>query len=390
MSGLGGVFFALGVIFLATSNAPEGGQDGTFVFLGGLFGLMGLAFIGVDLFGFRRELKKDRLRVSGLKGTARVVRVSDSNITVNNNPLVNLDLDVTVPGQQPFRTRKRTVISRLSVGALVPGGTIPVLADPANPRDIVLDWEGGVSPSVVGDQAAFAGALPDTVRAEVLRRVGDALAAAANRADQAGTSGLGALGGGAALTSGPGAPGTVTILPDGHTTIIDGGTTLMINGRAVPMSELGGSLAGLPAAIAAALRLAGGATAIPGVGSGSVPGTAPGGAPAPIPGLASMPTSAPLPRPGFMDIDAAARPSAGQGTPARVTLDTIQDTGTDIGGNRLYTFDLTVSVAGRQSYQTKHAAVVPDALVPRLIRGASFPAEVDPAQPAQISVHWDR
>jgi hypothetical protein len=76
--------------------------------------------------------------------------------------------------------------------------------------------------------------------------------------------------------------------------------------------------------------------------------------------------------------------------PARVSLETIQDTGIDMAGNRLYAFDLTVSVAGRQTYPVRHSAVVPKALVPRLMRGASFPAEVDPAQPGQIRVHWDR
>jgi hypothetical protein len=73
-----------------------------------------------------------------------------------------------------------------------------------------------------------------------------------------------------------------------------------------------------------------------------------------------------------------------------VSLDSIQDTGVDIAGNRLYAFDLTVSVAGRPPYQVKHAAVVPKAQVARLTKGASFPARVDPALPGSIAVHWDR
>ena len=78
------------------------------------------------------------------------------------------------------------------------------------------------------------------------------------------------------------------------------------------------------------------------------------------------------------------------GLPARVSLDSIQDTGVDIAGSRLYAFDLTMAVAGREPYQAKHAAVVPAALVPRLVRGASFAAQVDPDQPGQIVVRWDR
>ena len=39
---------------------------------------------------------------------------------------------------------------------------------------------------------------------------------------------------------------------------------------------------------------------------------------------------------------------------------------------------------------TKHAAAVPKAQVGRLLLGASFPAKVDPSQPEQISIAWDR
>jgi hypothetical protein len=365
MTGLGGVFFAMGAIFLVASGLPKGGTDATFLFLGGLFGIMGIGFIAIDLLRFRGELKKDRLRVSGLKGTARVVGVSDSNITINNNPMVNLDLDVNVPGQPPFRTRKRVVISRLSVGALAPGATIAVLADPAKPQDIVIDWDAEASSAGAGEAGAVANAvsavlpgtlgaftnlrvIPGTVNAEILRSVSQALANAAARADHG---------------------GTVTRTPDG-TTVIDGGTTITVNGTVLRSSELGGLLGGLPAAIAAALGA-------PGVAGGNPPPAT--GVPGAASGAASSVVDVPVP---------GSSPSA-NALPARVTLDAIQDTGVDMAGNRLYAFDLTVLVAGREPYQTKHAAVVPRAQIARLMRGASFPASVDPDQRDQISIHWD-
>ena len=81
--------------------------------------------------------------------------VRDSNITVNNSPMVNLDLEVNIPGQPPFHTRKRTVISRLSVGALMPGAVLPVLADPAKSTDVVIDW----NPAGADAGTAGAGAM---------------------------------------------------------------------------------------------------------------------------------------------------------------------------------------------------------------------------------------
>jgi hypothetical protein len=304
MTGLGAVFFALGSIFLISSNVAGDATDGTFVFLGVLFGLMGLIFIGIDLLRFRGELKKDRLRASGLKGTARVVGVSNTNVTINNSPMVNLDLEVTIPGQSPFRTRKRTVISPQSVGALMPGATLSVLADPARPTDIVLDWEAGTTPGIQEPNAivqamtgfapaAFGGAtgfggLDDAMTSEILRGVSQALAKA----------------------SGSPAPATQADTAQ------------------------------------------------------------------------DVPAAAPA--------STAAAPASTDRLPARVSLETIQDTGVDVAGNRLYAFDLTVSVTGRQPYPVKYSAVVPKALVPRLMQGASFPADVDPAQPGQINIHWDR
>jgi hypothetical protein len=342
MSGLGAVFLVLGVVFLSASGADP---DGGLLFVGALFGVMGLCFLAVDFWRFRQALRTDRLRVTGIKGTARVIDVRDTNVTVNNSPMVKFDLEVTLPGQPPFRTSKRTVISPLSVGALTPGATIPVLADPGKPKSVVLDWESGVTSPTSFDgtpvpsfnaffpqQAAFAG-MGGAVNAQVLRTVSEALARAAERAEHGGAASL-----------------------------------VTVNGRQVPSDEASSTLAELPGMLAAAFGAGGAAN----LTTPSVPAL-PSGATAP-----AQPDLTLTPAPGS------------DALPARVSLETITDTGVDVGGNRLYTFDLTVSIAGRAPYQVKHAATVPKAFVPRLLRGASFPAQVDPGQPNQIAIAWDR
>jgi hypothetical protein len=395
MTGLGAVFAAMGILFLAAGRSGTADDGDTLLFVGALFGVMGLCFIGVDLLRFRGELRKDRLRTSGLRGTAKVIDVRDTNVTVNNSPLVNLGLEVTIPGQSPFQTRKRVVISRLNVGAMSPGATIPVLADPAKPTSIVLDWDSGTTaPSTDGLtllRNARTGWFPQgtatmfggggAANAQMLRNVSAALERAAERAEHGG--------------------GGATLVPGG-TTVIDGGTTVMVNGRQVPASEAGAMLAGFPAALAAAFSGAQVTSAAGSMGTG----VAPGGSPTPLPGSPTppaMPSAVPAgvpPAPssatplgstvGGMDVSMPGAAPIDDGLPARVSLDTIQDTGVDLGGNRLYAFDLTVSVAGRRPYQVRHAAAVPSALVGRLMRGASFPAHIDPARPDQLSIAWDR
>lgn len=350
MTGLGAVFLVMGVIFLGGARGV--GDDAALAFVGGLFGVMGLAFIAVDVWRFRGELRKVRLRASGVKGTAKVVDVRDTGVTVNNNPMVNFDLEVTLPGQSPFRTHKRAVISRLSVGALMPGATIPVLADPNRPKDIVLDWEAGVSGPSATDAtapsfnawfpqgAAFAG-MGGAVNAQLLRSVSEALARAADRAERGSGGGV----------QTPGAVQT-----PGGVTIVNGGTTMTVNGQPVPVDQVPEALAGLPGILAAESPE--------------------------MPSVPSIGVSGPL--------EPITPPAGDDALPGRISLDTITDTGVDVGGDRLYTFDLTVSIAGRAPYQVKHAAVVPKALVVRLIRGASFPARIDPSQPNQLAIAWDR
>ena len=117
-----------------------------------------------------------------------------------------------------------------------------------------------------------------------------------------------------------------------------------------------------------------------------------------IPAASAIPsalayTSSASPAPAASPVPSSLAPSAPAddvGLPARVTLDAVQDTGVEMNGGRLYAFDLGVSVAGRQPYAVKQAIVVPSALVGRVNQGASFPADIDPANPQQLTVHWDR
>ena len=75
----------------------------------------------------------------------------------------------------------------------------------------------------------------------------------------------------------------------------------------------------------------------------------------------------------------------------RVQIESLQAMGVDLPGGRLYTFDLTVSIAGRAATQTRFASAVAPKLIPRLVKGASFPATVDAAGSGQLGgVAWDR
>lgn len=80
----------------------------------------------------------DRLMVTGRQGTATVTALRDTGVTINDNPQVELDLDVSVEGMPVYPVTHRQVISRLAVAGFQPGATLPVRVDPQQPRSLII------------------------------------------------------------------------------------------------------------------------------------------------------------------------------------------------------------------------------------------------------------
>jgi hypothetical protein len=78
------------------------------------------------------------LAASGVPGTATISAVSDSGITINENPTVDFDLMVSVPGREPYPVRHRQTVPRLQIGQLVPGAQLAVRVDPVDPQKILI------------------------------------------------------------------------------------------------------------------------------------------------------------------------------------------------------------------------------------------------------------
>lgn len=88
-----------------------------------------------------RELEeRDRLRRVGLAGTARVLDASEAGTSAAGEQLVDVELDVEVPGRAPYRVRHRTAVSRWWAWRLRVARPLPVLVDPEDPERLVVDW----------------------------------------------------------------------------------------------------------------------------------------------------------------------------------------------------------------------------------------------------------
>jgi hypothetical protein len=78
------------------------------------------------------------LIASGIVGHARIEAITDTGMTVNDNPRVQFDLTVTRPGRDPYTASLTQVVSRLVMGDFQPGATVPVRISPDDPLVLMI------------------------------------------------------------------------------------------------------------------------------------------------------------------------------------------------------------------------------------------------------------
>lgn len=83
--------------------------------------------------------KAKDLQKRGLEAEATIVRVWDTGMTVNDDPVVGLLLDVSVPGEESYQAETKALISRIDVPQFQPGNKIPVVYDPKDPKQVAIN-----------------------------------------------------------------------------------------------------------------------------------------------------------------------------------------------------------------------------------------------------------
>jgi hypothetical protein len=83
---------------------------------------------------------QSRLRQTGVPGTARIVSVAETGLTVNDAPQVDMVLEVAIAGRPPYQVRHRELVPRLALGRLTDGRPLQVMVDPMQPEQLVVNW----------------------------------------------------------------------------------------------------------------------------------------------------------------------------------------------------------------------------------------------------------
>jgi hypothetical protein len=75
----------------------------------------------------------------GQPASAKILRISDTGTTINNNPVVRLLLEVTPASQPAFQAETERLIPRLQIPQIQPGMSVQVKFDPASHEVALLD-----------------------------------------------------------------------------------------------------------------------------------------------------------------------------------------------------------------------------------------------------------
>jgi len=81
--------------------------------------------------------KKRNILENGIQAHAVVIGVRDTGVTINENPRVELTLQVQPEGDAPFEAKKKVTVSRVSIPRAGDGHWVRF--DPANPTEIEFD-----------------------------------------------------------------------------------------------------------------------------------------------------------------------------------------------------------------------------------------------------------
>lgn len=82
---------------------------------------------------------ESKVEVAGLSGQATIVSLREGGPYVNQRPTITMELEVQLPGREPYSAQAQQPVGRLVIGRLQPGATIPVRVDPEDLANVSVD-----------------------------------------------------------------------------------------------------------------------------------------------------------------------------------------------------------------------------------------------------------
>ncbi|MCZ7684036.1 MAG: hypothetical protein M5U28_36800 [Sandaracinaceae bacterium] len=100
--------------------------------------------VAIIVFIMKKNAERNRLVATGMPGQALIVQIADTGMRINDQPRLQIVVDVhPMPGHPPFapfRTTHTGTVPMMAMARVAPGATVPVKCDPANPANLTIDW----------------------------------------------------------------------------------------------------------------------------------------------------------------------------------------------------------------------------------------------------------
>ncbi|HEX6548883.1 MAG TPA: hypothetical protein VF134_09095 [Candidatus Dormibacteraeota bacterium] len=102
--------------------------------------LVGLVMTVIAVRMGQSAARRERILQTGISGVATLLSADQTGVYVNGMPQVRMRLRIDLPGQPEYEVQRSEVLGFLEIGHLQAGARYVVKADPADPRQIVVDW----------------------------------------------------------------------------------------------------------------------------------------------------------------------------------------------------------------------------------------------------------
>jgi hypothetical protein len=128
--GAGLIFY--GFIKDERALTDDGYSSKTFLFaMGGFFiGLTLLLNAVMLVFAINKGRRIKEIVTYGKPGTAKILKLEDTGVRVNENPRVKLLLEISIPNYPTYQAKKTLDLSIVDLPRVQPGSIVNILADP--------------------------------------------------------------------------------------------------------------------------------------------------------------------------------------------------------------------------------------------------------------------
>ncbi len=131
---------------------PFGGLSALFIIIPIVIAVVVIFFVVRMTRGLSAGSIKD-----GVAAQGTILRTWDTGTTINDNPVVGFALNVTPSTEPAFQVEMKQLVSRIQIGAFLPGATVQVMYDPNDHKKVkiqsVLGMPGTGAPAMMGAPA---------------------------------------------------------------------------------------------------------------------------------------------------------------------------------------------------------------------------------------------